>query len=74
MTSQNHTINRQTIPTELNNALLGIINSSPGLSTSLIQLLYTIARMAFVAGIDAGMNAAIDRIEITNTKLQSLVH
>jgi hypothetical protein len=74
MNTQTHSTLKQNIPSELNDVILDIVKSSPGLHASIIQLLYRIAAMAFAAGINAGMYAAIDRIEKTNSKLQELVN
>jgi hypothetical protein len=74
MNGQNHMASTQSIPSELNEIILNILRTSPGLPSSTIQLLLKTASMAFTAGINTGMYTAIDRIEQTNTKLQALVN
>jgi hypothetical protein len=74
MNTQTYSNQKQHLPSELNDVILDIVKSSPGLHTSIIQLLYRIAAIAFAAGVNAGMYAAIDRIEKTNSKLQELVN
>jgi hypothetical protein len=74
MNGKNYMPNTQSIPTELNEVILNIIKNTPGLSSSVIQLFFRIAEIAFGAGINAGMYTAIDQIEQTNSKLQALVN
>jgi hypothetical protein len=62
------------VPQEVQDEIIHVLRLAPQISILMIHLIYKMAAVAFNAGIDAGLNRAILRIEETNIKLHSLLN